>query len=141
VLDAILSRTNVPAPEVLVESEVGAALRDYARYLEANGVDANEVDWEKIKADARPGAVRRVREYLVLDAIARREGTTVTDTEVEAEVKRAAARRGVETSELRERLSKNDGLEALRDEMRLSRTVDLLISAARVLPSMEPVER
>jgi len=55
--------------------------------------------------------------------------------------KRAAARRGVETSELRERLAQNDGLDALRDEMRLSRTLDLLISSARVLPSMEPIER
>jgi FKBP-type peptidyl-prolyl cis-trans isomerase (trigger factor) len=76
----------------------------------------------------------------VLDAVARREDISVTETELDAEIKRAAARRGVETSELRERLVKNDGLDALRDEMRLSRTLDLLISAARVLPSMEPVE-
>lgn len=141
ILEAILSRTDVPAPEVLVESEVAASLRDYARYLAANGIDPKEADWEKIREDARPGAERRVREYLVLDSIARREEITVTDTELDAEIKRAAARRGVETSELRERLNKSDGLEALRDEMRLSRALDLLISAARVLPSLEPVER
>jgi trigger factor len=141
ILETILSRTDVPAPEVLVESEVAASLRDYARYLAANGVDPKEADWEKIREDARPGAERRVREYLVLDAIARREGIAVTDTELDAEIKRAAARRGVETSELRERLAKGDGLEALRDEMRLSRALDLLISTARVRPSMEPVER
>jgi len=140
ILGTILSRTNVPAPEVLVDSEVSASLRDYARYLTANRVDPNEVDWEKIRADARPGAERRVREYLVLDAVARREGIAITDTEVDAEVKRAAARRGVEPSELRERLASNDGLDALRDEMRLSRALDLLISSARVLPSMTPVE-
>jgi trigger factor len=126
---------------VLVESEVEASLREYARYLAANGLDPKEADWEKIREDARPGAERRVREYLVLDAVARREDISVTETELDAEIKRAAARRGVETSELRERLAKNDGLDALRDEMRLSRTLDLLISAARVLPSMEPVER
>jgi trigger factor len=141
ILGTILSRTNVPAPEVLVESELNASLRDYARYLVANGVDAKEIDWDKVKADARPGAERRVREYLALDAVARREEIAITDTELEAEIKRAAARRGVETAELRERLAKNDGLEALRDEMRLSKTLDLLISSARVLPSMEPVER
>ena len=141
ILEAILSRTEVPAPEVLVESEVGASLRDYARYLAANGVDPKEADWDRLRADARPGAEKRVREYLVLDSIARREGIDVTETELDAELKRAAARRGVETSELRERLARNDGLEALRDEMRLSRALDLLISAARVLPSMEPVER
>ncbi len=141
ILDAILSRAKVPSPEVLVESELAGSLRDYAQYLAANGVDPKEADWQKIREDARPGADRRVKEYLVLDAIARREGIAITETELDAEVKRAAARRGVETSELRERLAKNDGLEALRDEMRLSRALDLLISAARVLPSMEPAER
>jgi len=141
ILGTILSKAAVPAPEVLVESELNASLREYARYLVANGVDTKEVEWEKVKGDARPGAERRVREYLTLDAIARREGIAITDTELEAEIKRAAARRGVETSELRERLAKNDGLEALRDEMRLSRALDLLISSARVLPSMESVER
>jgi trigger factor len=141
ILGTILSKVSVPAPEVLVESELDASLREYARYLAANGMDPKEADWDKIREDARPGAERRVREYLVLDAVARREGITITETELDAEIKRAAARRGVETSELRERLARNDGLEALRDEMRLSRTLDLLISAARVLPSMEPVER
>src|SRR5687767_3005806 len=140
-LETILSRTDVPAPEVLVESEVASSLRDYARYLAANGIDPKDADWERIREDARPGAERRVREYLVLDSIARREEIVVTDTEVDAEIKRAAARRGVETSELRERLAKGDGLAALKDEMRLSRALDLLISSARVLPSMEPIER
>jgi trigger factor len=135
ILDAILAGTTVPAPEVLVESEVQAALRDYARYLANNGVDPKEADWEKLQADAREGAVRRVQEYLVLDEIARREGIQVSETELEAEFKQAAARRGVEPAELREQMAKSDGLEALRDEMRLARTIDLLISRARVLPS------
>ena len=138
ILDAILGSTNVPAPEVLVESEIQAALRDYARYLANNGVDPKEADWEKLQADAREGAVRRVQEYLVLDEIARREGIQVSETELEAEFKRAAARRGVEPGELREQMAKGDGLEALRDEMRLARTIDLLISKAAVLPSEEP---
>jgi trigger factor len=136
ILDAILSKNPVPAPELLVDSEVEGSLRDYARYLSANGIDPKDVDWEKIRDDARPGAERRVKEYLVLDAIARKEGIEVTETELDAEIKRAAARRGVEASELRERLAKTDGMEALRDEMRLSRALDLLISSARVLPSM-----
>ena len=140
ILDAILGSTNVPAPEVLVESEIQAALRDYARYLANNGVDPKEADWEKLQADAREGAVRRVQEYLVLDEIARREGIQVSETELEAEFKRAAARRGVEPGELREQMAKSGGIEALRDEMRLSKAVDLLIDAAKVLPSGMPQE-
>jgi hypothetical protein len=51
-----------------------------------------------------------------------------------------AARRGVDPAALREEMARHDGLEALRDEMRLSRALDLLIASAKVLPSMEPME-
>src|SRR6266508_4001312 len=122
IVDTLLSRVNVPAPETLVESETIAALKDYARYLAANGMDPKQADWEKMRQDARPGAERRVKEYLLLDEIARREGIEVSDTEVEAEFKRAAARRGADPA-------------ALRDEIRLSKAVDALISSAEVLPS------
>jgi trigger factor len=140
ILDVLLSRARVPAPEALVESELHASLREYARYLGATGVDPQGADWEKLQQDARPGAERRVQEYLMLDAIAQREGVTVTDTELEAEFKRAAARRGVEPAALREEMAKAGGLEALRDELRLSQALDRLIAAARVLPSEAPVE-
>ena len=93
-----------------------------------------------MRQEARPGAEKRVREYLLLDAIAGREGVEVTDTELEAEFKSTAARRGADPAALREQLGKAGGLEALRDEIRLARTIDLLISAARVVPSGEPVE-
>ena len=140
IVDTLLSRMDLPAPGSLVEAETVAALKDYARYLASNGLDPKEADWEKLGEDARPGAERRVKEYLLLDEIARREAIAVSDTEVEAEFKRAAARRGADPAALREQMAKNDGLEALRDEIRLSKAVDILISAARVLPSGEPME-
>ena len=140
ILDALLTKTPVPAPEVLVETETAAALRDYARYLAANGIDPKDADWEKLSAEARPGAERRVREYLLLDEIARREGVEVTDTEVEAEMKRAAALRGVETGDLRARMAESGGISALKDEMRLAKAIDLLIGAAHVLPSVSAAE-
>jgi len=140
ILDVLLSRQQIPAPEILVESETASALRDYARYLAASGVDPEKEDWAKLQEEARPGAERRVREYLLLDAIADREGIEVSDTELEAEFKRAAAQRGVEPAALREQMTQSGGIEALRDEMRLSKAVDLLIGAAKVLPSAAPKE-
>jgi trigger factor len=135
ILDALVSRREIPAPEVLVETETTAALRDYARYLAASGIDPEKEDWTRLSEEARPGAERRVREYLLLDAIAEREGLSVSETELEAEFKRAAQERDVEPSVLREQMVKAGGLEALRDEMRLSKAVDLLIASAKVLPS------
>jgi trigger factor len=135
ILDQLLSRVEVPAPEALVESETESALRDYARYLAANGVDPQQADWQKLGEEARPGAERRVREYLLIDAIARRENVEVSETEVEAEFKRAAARRGVDPANLREQMAKADGLRALRDEIRLSKTLDMMIDKAVLTPA------
>ncbi len=118
-------------PEVLAESETTSALRDYARYLAANGIDPQKEDWPKLAEEARPGAEKRVREYLLLDAIAEKEGLSVTDTELEAEFKRAAAQRGVEPAALREQMAKAGGIDALRDEMRLAKAVDLLIAGGQ----------
>ena len=95
----ILSRTTRPRRKA-GESEIASSLRDYARYL-APTARPKETDWEKISAgDARPAPTRRVREYLVLDAVARREGIR-SPHRVDAEVKRAALA-GVEASDLRE---------------------------------------
>jgi trigger factor len=135
ILETLVRRREIPTPEVLVESETTAALRDYARYLAQSGADPEKEDWEKLREEARPGAERRVREYLLLDAIAEREGIHVSETELEAEFKRAAAERGVDPAALREQMAKAGGIEALRDEMRLAKAVDLLISTAKVLPS------
>ncbi len=92
-----------------MESEKVAALRDYARYLASSGVDAEKEDWVKLAEEARPGAERRVKEYLLLDAIAAREGIEISETELEAEFKRAAAQRGVEPAVLREQMAKAAG--------------------------------
>jgi trigger factor len=140
ILDTLVAKREIPAPEILVESETTAALRDYARYLAQSGVDPEKEDWPKLQEEARPGAERRVREYLLLDAIAEREGIQVSETELEAEFKRAAAERGVEPAVLREQMAKAGGIEALRDEMRLAKAADLLIASAKVLPSGMPVE-
>ena len=140
ILDTLLSRREIPAPGG--PRGVGDDLRPPGlRALprrERRGPEKE--DWTKLAEEARPGAERRVREYLLLDAIAEREGIEVTETELEAEFKRAAAQRGVEPAGLREQMAKTGGIEALRDEMRLAKAVDLLIDGAKVLPSGMPVE-
>jgi trigger factor len=137
ILDVLVSRREIAVPEVLLESETVSALRDYARYLASAGADPQKEDWEKLRSEARPGAERRVREYLLLDAIAEREGLQVADSELDVEIRRAAAERGVEPVTLREQMAKVGGIDALRDEMRLAKAVDLLIASAKVLPSAE----
>jgi trigger factor len=131
-LDNLVSRVPASPPEALVEAEVESALEEYAGYLSASGMDAKEADWDKLARDARPGAERRVKEYLVLDEIARREDVPVTDTEVDAEIRSSAERRRVEFAALKERLVREGRIGSVRQEIRLQKAVTWLIDHARI---------
>jgi len=131
-LDNLVSRISAAAPEALVEAETESSLEEYAGYLSANGLDPKEADWDKLARDARPGAERRVKEYLVLDEIARREEVSVTETEVDAEIRASAERRNLEFPALKERLVKENRLGSVRQEIRLQKALGWLIDHARI---------
>jgi trigger factor len=133
-LDGLLALNEVDAPESMVESEIDSALREYARHLARQGVDLKEarIDWNSLRGEAKDGAVRRVKEYLLLDAIGEAEGIAVTDTELDAELKRRATAAGMAFAELKAALVKAERLEGVREELRIDRVLDFLLAEAAV---------
>jgi trigger factor len=134
ILDGLLALNEVHAPDSMVEAEIDSALREYARHLTRQGVNLKEagIDWNGLRGEAREGAVRRVKEYLLLDAIGDAEEIAVTDTEVDAELKRRAAAARMSFAELKAGLVKAGRLEGLREEIRIERVFDFLLAEAAV---------
>ena len=132
VLDALLALNPVDAPETMVTAEVDSSLQQYARFLASQGMDLKEakMDWNKIREEARPAAVRRVKEYLLLDAIAEAETLVVSDTELDADLKRRARSMGAAFGELKSQLVKNDRLEGIREELRIDKALELVLTEA-----------
>ena len=133
-LDGLLALNEVPAPESMVESEIDSALKEYARHMARQGVDLKEaqIDWNELRKEARASAERRVKEYLLLDAIGEKESLAVTDTELDAELKRRAQAMGMSFTELKSALVKADRVEGVREELRIDRVVDFLVAEAVV---------
>jgi trigger factor len=134
VLDGLLALNEVDAPGSMVESEIDSALKEYARHLARQGVNLKEakVDWNEARKDARPAAIRRVKEYLLLDAIGEAEKIAVTDTELDAELKRRAQAMGMSFGELKSTLVKAERVEGVREELRIDRVLDFLLAEAVV---------
>jgi trigger factor len=131
-LDGLLALNPVDAPESMVDAEVDSALKEYARYAARQGVDLKgaQIDWNNLRTEARPSAVRRVKEYLLLDAIGEAEKIEVTDTELDAELKRRAGAMGATFSQLKAALVKNERLESVREEIRIEKVMDFLLAEA-----------
>lgn len=131
--EQLLARHNFDVPDTLVEDELGKSLNNYARYLASQGVDLEkaEIDWRKIGEDFRPEAVKRVKRSLILEAIARKEGITVSDVEVDAEIRHAAREQNREFADVKHHLKHEGGYEALRASMAQDKALELVLSESR----------
>ncbi len=137
ILDGLLALNEVDAPDSMVQAEVDSSLREYARFLSRQGVDLKGagLDWGRLRDEARPAAVKRVKEYLLLDAIGDAEAVEVTETELDAELKGRARAMGMPASELKGSLKKADRLDGLREELRIDKVVRFLLEQAVPAPS------
>ncbi|HYK03388.1 MAG TPA: trigger factor [Thermoanaerobaculia bacterium] len=133
--ERLLASHEFDVPEALVEDELGKSLNNYARYLVSQGVNLEtaNLDWRKIGEEFRPEAVKRVKRGLILEAIAKKENLTVSDVEVDAEIRRAAREQDRDFADVKHHLKHDGGYEALRASMAQDRALELVLreSSAR----------
>jgi trigger factor len=132
--EQLLARHNFDVPETLVEEELGKSLQSYARFLASQGVDVEkaEIDWRKVGEEFRPEAVKRVKRSLILEQIAKKEGISVSDVEVDAEIRRASNEQGREFADVKHRLRHDGGYEALRASLAQEKALELVLREAVV---------
>jgi len=134
ILDKVLLANPVPLPEVLVEEEIQHRLEDMVREMMYHGLDPRkaELDWKQLRDRNEEPARKIVHARLVLDAIARAEGVKVDRKDLEARIRREAERIGEGYDDLRLRLSKAGGLQALETQMVREKSLDLITSIANI---------
>ncbi|MFN2463928.1 MAG: trigger factor [Candidatus Dormibacteria bacterium] len=132
-VDQLVAASTFEVPEVLVHEEIDRELRNLAVSLEQQGIDfdkfvkAGGLDLQKFHDDRHEQAEDRVKQELVLDALAVREGIEPTPEHVLAE-----ARRGLEGSEDGDRLVNSDRVQAyVKERLRLQWALLWLSAKAR----------
>src|SRR6266550_1998757 len=131
--DSVQQMRDTIAADIRKHKELGKSLQNYARFLASQGVDVEkaDLDWNKISADFRPEAVKRVKRGLILEAIAKKEGIEVSDVEVDAEIRRAANENGRDFAEVKHRLRHDGGYEALRASLAQEKALAFVLKEAK----------
>ena len=93
-LTALIEKSNVTAPEVLVADQMRSIEQDFTQNLMYRGVDLHtyleannfkdEDDWRE--KEVKPTAVKRVQAGLVLNELSKAENITVTDAQIDEHV-------------------------------------------------------
>ena len=122
-------------PESLIDRELDRRIEDFARRLMEQGVDPRkaEIDWAAFRQGQQDAARDSVASALVLDEVAQREGLSVSEPEIEAELSRFGERTGRTTAAVRAQLEKDGGISRLATGLRREKAVDFLRSRATIV--------
>jgi trigger factor len=138
-LEKLAAAHEVELPESLVEAEASSLLQEMLAAVRASGgrVKGLSENAEALTARAFHLARRRVKESLLLEAVARQEGLTVTDAELGAEINAMAAAYpamgGTEGGAAVRRAMEDGGRRAgLRARLLERKALDFLYQQARI---------
>ena len=85
-----------------------------------------KLDFVRLREAQRDQAVNEVKASMILDHIAEAEGVTVNDEDVDRELLMLSIQSREPLEALRERLTKDGGLDRIREQMRREKTGSVL---------------
>jgi len=127
-------RVPFEVPTSLVEREIDRRIEEFARRLMDQNVDPRQagIDWNAFRESQREVARNTVAAALVLDEVTRREQIAVSDDEVEREVATYAERTGRTPAAVRAALEKEGGLSRIAAGLRREKSIDFVMSRAKI---------
>jgi trigger factor len=134
VIDQLVDRNRFEVPEVAVEEQINSRLRTLLRQLSSQGLDPRmlNLNLESIREAQRERAEREVRAAFILDRIADNEKAEVSEEELDQEVEKFAQGAGQSVEAVRARLTKEDLLDRLREQVRNRKAIESVISSAEI---------
>jgi trigger factor len=133
IVDQLLARHEFEVPPSLLERRADALAASLGVRL-PEGAE-RERALEELRARLRPRAERQLRTELLLDTFAAREGLTVDDAALDAEIEAIATREREVLERVRAFYARPEAREALRAKLRRDRAIAQIIGTARVVPS------
>jgi trigger factor len=142
ILDAIAGVSTVSFPDVMVDRQVESMMRDRTEYFRQQGVGMDLYlrvmgqTMDGLRAEMRPSAELRIRNYLLVEELSHAEGIVVEDSAVQAEIDRVVSLQPDQNA-ARVQLSTNAVHEDVRDQLQIKGLFDRLI--AMVTEGQEPM--
>jgi len=126
---ALTERYAFAVPESLVQAQIDTRLERGLRALAAQGMQTEQMrklDFGRLRAAQRDGAVAEVKTNILLDRIAAEEEIHISDEELDSELQLAALQSREPLDTLRTRLTADGELAKIREQMRREKTASLL---------------
>lgn len=140
---AVVSKASeaaeVEVPEPMIVTEVDFMLRDFENRLKMQGMNMDLYyqfsgqDENVLREQMRSDAQTRVRNNLVLSAIAQAEGIAATDEDITEELENLSKSYNRPAEELREIFTQNGNIDSLKEDVELRKTIKFLLENSKTV--------
>ena len=110
-IEEVVKGAKMDIPDAMVDTEAEQMVNDYAMRLKMQGLSIEQyfmftgLDKDKFKEEMKEGALKRIQQTLVLEAVAKAEGIEATDEDVEEELKKMAEMYNMKVEDIKESVS------------------------------------
>ena len=131
-LEKVVANAEVEIPDAMIERETDEIVREITQRLSAQGFTLEQFaqvtgqDEEKIRAEVRQDAEKKVRVRLVLEAVAEAEQFEISDEEIDAELKAIADQYSMQIEQVRNLISHD----AVSYDLRQRKALELIKETA-----------
>lgn len=134
-IEAVVANAAMEIPEAMIKQQALQMADGYDRNLKQQGISLEQyvkmmgMEIDKFIESIHPEAEKRIKNGLVLDAIAKAEDFTVTDEEVEEEIKNMASMYNMKEDELKDMMTDNERNQ-IKEDLAVQKAVKLIAAEA-----------
>ncbi len=134
-IDKVVAESKMDIPEAMIQTQVNRMAEDFAQRLQQQGLSLEQyfqytgLTADKIIDDMKPEAEKRIKNSLVLEAIAKAENIEVSDEEFEAELQKMADMYKMELDKIKEFMGDSEA-EQMKGDIAVQKAVELITSSA-----------
>lgn len=135
-VDKLVEASEMDIPDAMIRYQQEQILREFETRIQYQGMKLD--DYLKMTRQTRddlldqvkPEAERRIKNSLVVEAVADASNIEVSDDEVEAEVEKQAKQYNLEPDKFKQYMGE-EGLKNFRDDLRMQKAAELIASKAK----------
>lgn len=134
-IEKVVEAAKMDIPQAMIDTQVNRMLEDFAMRLQQQGLSVEQyfqytgMTADKIMEEMKPEAVKRIKNSLVLEAVAKAENIEVSEEEFEAELQKMADMYKMEIEKIKEFMQDAEAKQ-VKDDIAIQKAVELIVSSA-----------
>ena len=132
-IEKVVEAAKMDIPQAMIDTQVNRMLEDFAMRLQQQGLSVEQyfqytgMTADKIMEEMKPEAVKRIKNSLVLEAVAKAENIEVSEEEFEAELQKMADMYKMEIEKIKEFMQDAEAKQ-MKDDIAIQKAVELIVS-------------